>query len=218
MEGLMEGCVFAGGVLKDAEAARQVARRCDLIIAADGGAKHAAALGLRPHVIVGDMDSADRTLLQDSKEAELIVWPQEKDKTDTELGVELAFKRGCGEVTLLAAVGDRLDHTLGNVMLVAKHPGRVEILDGRATLAAVGPSKEYRVHGEIGTIVSLIPYGSLVEKVKSTGLKYPLTGSDLTLGTRGMSNEIRQSEASVSVNRGILLVYVEPAIGKRNSA
>jgi len=67
------------------------------------------------------------------------------------------------------------------------------------------------MHGEVGTTVSLIPYGSVARNVKSAGLKYPLVGSDLTLGTRGISNEMCEPEASLSVDEGILLVYIEPS-------
>lgn len=205
----MKGCVFASGDLRDPERAREVAGRSDLIIAADGGAQHLAAIGLQPHVIVGDMDSIDCDLWEKDETVRRVIWPREKDKTDTELAVEVAFEQGCEKVTLLAAAGGRLDHTLGNVALIARYPRRVVILDGPSTLLAIDRLNPCRLTGPPGTIVSLIPYGTRVVGVRTAGLKYPLEGQDLVPGTRGLSNELSEATARVDIEDGILLVYLD---------
>ncbi len=53
-------------------------------------------------------------------------------------------------------MGGRLDHTLGNVALVASYPGRIAILDSVSTLVAVDKSEKCILHGQIGTPVPLI--------------------------------------------------------------
>ncbi|GAI54790.1 unnamed protein product, partial [marine sediment metagenome] len=97
--------------------------------------------------------------------------------------MEYAFEQKCEQVVLLAAVDDRLDHTLENVALVARYPGRLAILDGTATLVAVDRSERCVLHGEIGSVVSLIPYGSGRLNVRTKGLKYSLEDEPLAFVT-----------------------------------
>jgi len=53
--------IFANGDLPNPEKARALIHADDLIIAADGGTRHALALGLTPNVIIGDLDSLPET-------------------------------------------------------------------------------------------------------------------------------------------------------------
>lgn len=53
-------CICCNGEFRVSERTRDLALRADILIAADGGAKHLAALGLMPNAIVGDMDSLER--------------------------------------------------------------------------------------------------------------------------------------------------------------
>jgi len=199
-------CVFCNGVLKDPVRARILAEGSDLVVAADGGARHIAMLGLRPDVIIGDMDSLSRAT--EWGDMMRIRYPSDKDKTDAELAVEYALALGCQQVTLVAAVGGRLDHTLGNVALVARYPGRVAIVNEEYTLVAVNQSERCVLHGSIGGTVSLIPYGSGEVLVRTHGLKYSLQNEPLVFATRGVSNELSETEACICVSGGVMLVCI----------
>jgi len=202
-------CVFCNGELKDPDSARTVLAGAELIIAADGGAKHLAALGVKPHVIIGDMDSLDAQTDWGENDVVHIPYPSAKDRSDAELAVEYAFAHGCEQVTLMAAVGKRLDHTLGNIALVATHPGRAAILDGDFTLVAVDRTEKCVLHGNLGTAVSLIPYGPAQARVRTRGLKYPLNDEPLLSPTHGLSNELSETEACVCVSGSSLLVCIQ---------
>jgi len=214
-------CVFCNGELGTPDQARAALVHAGLIIAADGGAKHLAALGVKPDVIIGDMDSLDSETGWNEDAVVRVVHPPAKDRSDAELAVEHAFSHGCSQVTLIAAVGKRLDHTLGNIALVAAHPGRVAILDGALTLVAVNPTEKCVLHGEIGTPVSLIPYGQAEVRVRTRGLRYPLNSQPLRSPTHGLSNELSETKASVCVSKGILLVCIHnecpPSVNKRQA-
>src|SRR5262245_54656597 len=54
----------ANGHLPDIDKARVLLHQDDFIICADGGTRHALALNLRPNLIIGDMDSAEKGQLQ----------------------------------------------------------------------------------------------------------------------------------------------------------
>jgi len=204
-----KACIFCNGELKNLTRAKSIASNCDLLIAADGGANHLAGIGLKPRIIIGDMDSIATDMWKDENSIAWVPHSPEKDKSDVELAVEYALEQGCREITLVAAVGGRLDHTLGNVALVASYPGRIAILNGTSTLIAVDKSEKCILHGQIGTLVSLIPYGSGPFTVRAKGLKYSLGDETLHSATHGLSNELSLTEACVCVSSGILLVHIE---------
>ncbi len=204
-----KACVFCNGYLKNPAKAKKAANDCDLLIAADGGAKYFLDIGLTPHVITGDMDSIDLGIWANKTNIRFIQYQAEKDKSDTELAVEYALEQGCRQVILLAATGGRMDHTLGNVALLAAYPGRIAILDDNYTLVAVDKSEKCVLNGNIGTTVSLIPYGVGPLTIRTTGLRYPLPDQSLQYPTHGLSNEMSQTQACVCVKDGILLVSIE---------
>lgn len=209
--------VFCNGELKNPERAGSLAASSDLVIATDGGAQHLAALGLKPEVIVGDMDSTDADTWRGDDGVTLVPYPSDKDRSDTELAVEYALAHGCQQVSLLAAVGKRLDHTLGNIALVARYAGRVAILDGNVTLVAVNKSEKCMLHGSVGTTVSLIPYGAERATVRTQGLKYPLENESLAFATHGLSNQLSQTEACLCISEGILFVCIDNQAGGLDS-
>ena len=208
MDKRIKACIWVNGELRFADKAKEATVESDLIIAADGGTRHLSMLGIKPHIIIGDMDSTDRSLWENDVSIERIVVPEEKNKTDTELAVDLAFERGCFQVTLLAAMGGRIDHMLGNVLLVAKYPGQVAILEGESTLVAIDNTHKLKYKGNIGDTLSLIPFGKSVEKVQTVGLKYQLDNEDILIGTKGISNQLSSKECYTCISAGLLLTCI----------
>ena len=98
-------CVFCNGQLKNPANVKQIANDCDLLIAADGGAKYFPDIGLTPQVIIGDMDSIGSDTWKIKSGIEHIRYPADKDKSDAELAVEYALEHGYEQVILVAATG-----------------------------------------------------------------------------------------------------------------
>src|SRR3954451_6681075 len=93
----------------------------DLVIAADGGARHAQRLGVTLDLWVGDGDSLGEDALAELVAAGVPVErsPADKDQTDLELAVDAALaRRSVGLVIVGALGGERVDHALGNVALL----------------------------------------------------------------------------------------------------
>lgn len=189
----------------------------DLVVAADGGARHAAPLGRRIDLWVGDGDSVDPAELDRLEAAAVPLHraPTDKDETDTELAILAAIAAGARRITILGALGGaRLDHALANVWLLA-HPavaGRdVRLLDAAARVRLVGPGRA-DVGGRVGDLVSLFPFGGRATGLTTEGLRYPLRAGTLESGpSRGVSNVREQAAASVTVGSGRLLVVETPA-------
>src|SRR5512143_744234 len=84
-----------------------------IVIAADGGARHATAFGLRIDRWVGDGDSIEPAMLDALAAAGVAVdrVAAEKDESDAELALLAALAAGADAVTIIGALGGpRVDH------------------------------------------------------------------------------------------------------------
>ena len=191
-----------------------------IVLAADGGARKAAELGLTPRIVIGDGDSltaADIAELR-ARGAEVLLFPPEKDESDTELALREALARGARRILILGAFGGkRLDHSLANVALLAlpELEGRdVALSDGTTTIRLIGRADgpgELRIVGESGDFVSLFPLDPTVEGIVTAGLRYPLQDEALRIGpSRGLSNELVAPDARIATRQGRLLVVHTP--------
>lgn len=210
------GLIFANGDLNDGVAVRVALRfpahesKTQYVIAADGGLRHVQALGLRPDLVIGDLDSADPDQLQDAIAAGVEVrrYPPAKDETDLELALLAAAACNCDPIRLLAATGDRLDQTLSSIYLLALPALRgrdVRLVSGNQTawLAHPGPNE---VYGQPGDTLSLIPLAGDALGIVTEGLEYPLRRESLLFGpARGVSNVLIGERALFTFERGILL-------------
>jgi thiamine pyrophosphokinase len=192
----------------------------DLVVAADGGAFALERWKILPHLVVGDMDSlgdagVERLARQGIGVAK---FPAAKDESDLELAVAHAIAAGAKEIVLLGALGGpRLDHEAANLLLLAD-PGydgvRIEVRRGAMRVRALRGGGSLALDGPVGTVVTLLPVAGDAEGVRTEGLRFPLAGETLRLGkSRGLSNEIAQSPAHVSLEKGSLLVFETPQGG-----
>lgn len=122
----------------------------DLIIAADSGYNNASRLGVRPGLLLGDLDSIDRGALapDELEHIEKIIVPAIKDDTDTQLAVDTALERGADEIIIIGGLGGRLDHTLSTVFLLEyiKDKGaRGVITDGRNRVRIMESGEELTI-------------------------------------------------------------------------
>lgn len=188
-----------------------------LVIAADGGARHAAALGRRIDLWVGDGDStgADELAAMEAAGVSIRRAPVDKDESDAELALLAALDAGARRVTILGALGgERVDHGLANVWLLG-HPRLldrdVRLVDAAARIRLVGPGRA-DLGGRTGDLVSLLPFGGDAGGLTTGGLRYPLRDEALRSGpSRGLSNVRVADDAFLIVGSGRILVVETPA-------
>lgn len=199
-------CVIVGGAaISDYETVRRYLKPDDFNIFCDCGLAHREALGVAPHLIVGDFDSH----LNPHLAVETIVLPCEKDDTDTVFAVKEAVKRGFDDFLLLGCVGGRLDHTLGNVSILLMLHAM-----GKHALLVDDHSEMEIVSGEPICIDASFPFFSLLNisgtarGITVEGAKYPLRDAEIQCTYQyGISNEVLPSrQARVSVREGALLL------------
>jgi thiamine pyrophosphokinase len=202
--------IFANGQLPDPDKARPLVQSNDYIICADGGTRHALALDIRPHLVIGDMDSAEAGQLQKLQKDHVSIekFPHDKNETDLELAIQRAIELNPEQIVIIAALGGRLDQTLANISLLTDprlSVSDIRLDDGVEEIYFC--QDQVQVHGRRGDLVSLIPWGGAVSKVQTTNLKWVLNKETLyPEKTRGISNELLGNTASISIGDGLLLV------------
>ena len=192
----------------------------DLIIAADSGYNNASRLGVRPGLLLGDLDSIDRKKLapDELEHIEKIIVPAIKDDTDTQLAVDTAISRGADEIHIIGGLGGRLDHTLSSVFLleyIADRGAGAVMTDGQSRVRVMKTAGEpvslmipKTFDGENGfKYLSVVPLTDECEGVRISGVFYPLDG--VTLERRysyAVSNEITSDSAEITLEKGTMLV------------
>jgi thiamine pyrophosphokinase len=181
-----------------------------VVVAADDGIERAHALGLAVDVAVGDFDSVSPAALAAAEAAGARIerHPEAKDATDLELALDAALELEAQRVLVLGGDGGRLDHLVAALLLLGSERYAALRLD-----ALLGPAALHVVRGERtlsgapGELVSLLPLHGAAVGVRTTGLRYALAGETLAPGTsRGVSNVFVSEEATISVERGVILV------------
>ena len=201
--------ILANGFPPSRETLARALARSSLFVCSDGGANIARDLGVTPHAIVGDLDSAITETLAHFHDVP-VVRDADTERTDTEKALEWVLAQDTFEVvTLLGASAGRLDHVLGHVSLLRRYQQRTQLIMEddveRAWLASGTAAIEERP----GTVVSFFAVGAPAEGVTTDNLQYRLRDSRLEMGIQdSVSNVVVASPASIRIARGELLVIV----------
>jgi thiamine pyrophosphokinase len=180
-----------------------------LVVAADGGAAEAHRLGFRVDLLIGDLDSVSRDDVQrvTADGGRVVRHPVDKDATDLELAIEAAATEGATRLVVVGGHLGRLDHLLGNMLVLALPRFadlEIDAILGPARIHVVRTRRE--LTGEPGELISLFALGGVATGVTTTGLLWTLVGEDLPPGeTRGISNRFADPTATIELAGGVLL-------------
>lgn len=221
--------IFVNGNLSDLSRAKKIITKEDYLIATDGGVRYILKLGLIPHVVIGDFDSISQPLqkkmIKMRKErfkpfpTTLIKYPVKKDKTDFELAIDYCLEKKFNEIIILGILGDRIDHLIANILLLAKIQTenksiKIKIIEGNKEIYIL--DKKIIINGQIGDEVSIIPINNKLERITTDGLAYQLKNEVLFFGsTRGVSNVLNKVSAKITLDNGVALV-VHSSLREKN--
>jgi thiamine pyrophosphokinase len=201
----MLALLLAGGQLSVTPRVLELARAAHLVIAADGGARHAASLSVTVDAWVGDFDSSEELIL----DAPRLEFDRDKDATDLELALREAKARGATEAVVIGAFGGRFDHALGIALLAAREtkngfPIRLE--SGFETGWVLVNNLELDLEsGQTFSVLALEPCVGL----SVSGAKWNLESVALEMGSSlGISNEARGA-VNLSLESGCALVLAQ---------
>lgn len=210
MRKIAGGLIVAAGAPVSGALLVRLARENDMLVAVDGGYQHCVRAGIRPNLLLGDMDSLQE--IPPSSESggpEVLRLPAEKDDTDTLFAARTLLERGSTRVTITCALGARLDHTLANLhtlLYLAVQGVTGCILDDDCCVQALLPG-EYVVKQEGYNVFSIFPMDACSQGVCIENAKYPLRDYRLeNTFPVGVSNEFLTGDVRLSFSSGKLLL------------
>lgn len=206
--------IITGGQIEEVFLQESVTREdYTMIIAVDRGLMAADRINLPIDYIVGDFDSVPHDILKqyEDKSVPIKTFPAEKDKTDTEIAIELALMNNPERIDIIGATGSRLDHVLANIhlLLLPMQLGvDAYILDLNNKIYLKKDDFIIQRKKQYGNYVSLMPFSGKVSGLTMIGFKYPLKSVMLSPGSSlCVSNEIKAEEGIVEFTEGMVIVF-----------
>ncbi len=182
------------------------AKGYNTLFCADGGANSAFKLNLNPNYIIGDFDSVRLEVLEFYKSSCKIINLKRQNDTDVEKCLKHAIKLGFTHALVLAATGDRLDHSFCNLGILLKFHSQIEVeLIHQKSLLKVYEG-DVTLKCTKGEVISLYGF-DYKTKITSKGLKYPINTTSLPFGIKeSTSNLAKTSEVELKIRRGKIFV------------
>lgn len=198
--------IIANGKAPKKQLLQSLVKESDCIIAADGGANICFKNNINPDYIVGDFDSITNKVKNHFKNSEFIHRP---DQDDHDLLKALKFCQTLNplKVVVAAVFGKRIDHILSNLFILQNQDFKfkLEFIDDYVKVVLI--RKSHIFHLPAKHPISFLSYKA-VFGVTLTGFKYNLNNRDFPKGFNGVSNEVVENPASVSVKNGTLISIV----------
>ncbi len=186
-------------------------------VAVDGGVRFFLRNNIKPDILIGDLDSAPRLSKRYLQDVELITHPPEKDKTDTQLALELALERGASDIEICGAVSrSEIDHTIGNVLLLDlvcrfNRRNRTNVsakLISPDWEAQLVENRELTLMSKKGNFLSVIPLSDSC-RIEYSGLLYPAPKRRLKFGdTLTLRNRFTGRRARIKVTGRAIVAIV----------
>ena len=181
---------------------------------ADGGANFAFKYGKMPEVIIGDLDSIEKKVLEYYKSKNNLIkkFPKDKDFTDFELILKeinkiSENKNFVEKIFVVGGLGKRIDMTLSNLFIMEKYKNLVFLQENEEIFYV---EKSFVLKNKKEYEFSIIPISEKVEKLTLKGFKFETDKIDVKReSSRLVSNVILENEASVEFENGKLIIILK---------
>lgn len=202
-----DAVTLVGGGLLDLATLTRALARAPRLVAADGGADAALALGMVPDLAVGDFDSISDAA-RERLGADRLRHDADQETTDFDKALAAV---PAPLVLAVGFAGARLDHTLAAMSTLIRNPGRRVVMDTGHDLCLLCPPV-LALNLPAGCRVSLFPMAPV--RCVSEGLVWPTTGLALTPDGRiGTSNMARGGAVTLTPQApGLLLLLPVTAL------
>ena len=181
-------------------------------IAADGGMRHAATLGIEPELWVGDFDSTEPALMKAFPDVPRHPYPSAKNETDGEIATAEAIERGAGRLVLAGALGgERSDHALQHVvhaLSLAERGIDVLLTSGAEEAVPLLPGR-VAIDLPAGSLFSVIGLSDL-EGLDIVNARYPLESFSLPFGSSRTISNVAEGPVTFALQRGKAMILARP--------
>lgn len=181
-------------------------------IAADGGMRHAAALGLKPELWVGDFDSSPEDLSRDFPDVRKMPYPAQKAETDGAIAIGEALARGAESLILAGALGgERSDHALMHMLQavsLAKAGHDILLTSGEEEFYPLLPG-ERAIDLPKGSLFSILGFSPLTG-LSIRNARYPLDDFQLPFGSSRTVSNVAEGPIVLSLTSGDAILLARP--------
>lgn len=182
------------------------------VIAADSGMRHAAPLGIKPELWVGDFDSAAPQLISQWHDVDKQPYPRAKAATDGEIALEAALQLGATSLIFAGALGgERTDHAVMHLLqaLSLTERGMKVLLTSGDEEGVALLTGETRVDLPKNALFSILPFSNL------TGLtienaRYPLQDADIDSGSSRTISNVAEGPITIQLKLGRAILLARP--------
>lgn len=200
----MGRCVIVGSAnINDYKKIKSYINADDYVVFCDGGLRHKEFLGVDADYIVGDFDSYKKP----ENAENILVLPTVKDDTDTVAAVKLMLEKGYKDFLLVGAIGQRLDHSLGNVSILIylkENGANGVIVDDYSEMKLI--TGEEIILKNSFSYFSILSLDKCLKGVYISGAKYPLENAVIENSYQyGISNE-PTNDTKISIKSGNALL------------
>ncbi|MDY0234427.1 MAG: thiamine diphosphokinase [Gudongella sp.] len=207
----MNGLIVAGGSALNSKELKKQCNYSDIVVAADRGIESLLKADCRVDYLIGDFDSIKQEVLLEVEKTkiEIIKHPIAKDKTDTELAVDLLLDLGCKSIILVGVTGTRLDHTMANISILRNlyFKGIIsKIIDDNNIIEYLG--KKVNIYKAKSRYISILPISLEGVVVSLEGFFFPITKKNISYGSSlGVSNYLVKDKGEIVKHSGEALVF-----------
>lgn len=202
---MMKAVILANGDFPTHPTPRSILENATTRVCCDGAAEALIEYGIKPDMIIGDLDSLPTDIK--TQYSDRIIHDPDQETNDLTKAVNACCDRGHTDLTILGATGKREDHTIGNLALLAQYHqkanvnmvtnhGTFHVVDQKATLTTV-PGQQVSLFSLTNETV-----------VSATHLKYPVHNLALHTLWQGTLNEATANTITLTAPNAILLVYL----------
>lgn len=175
-----------------------------IIIAADGAADKLLKIGIRPSIIIGDLDSIERSDYQDIE----IIHRPDQSESDFQKAMQYLKEQELLPSIICGVSGGFIDHILQNINIVLEND--CVFYSPPVIGYVLNPFSVQNYNFKKNNKISL--FGMPKARIKTSGLKWELNNDVLEFpGFNSCSNRTFSKNISIEVIEGklLMLVYLE---------
>ena len=177
------------------------------IIGVDNGTQHLFNRSITPHVVLGDLDSIDPSLLKKIKTMEIDIKSYEpnKDKTDFELAIESINKPDDKKIYLIGGEEGEIDHLFSIFTIVSNYKFAKNLTWFYQDKKIIF-KQNISINMRKGSKFSIIPITNLKD-LKITGAEWELNEEDIVAGSSKTLRNISKSDVlKINCESGLFCV------------
>lgn len=200
--------ICANGVWPNESVWKPLMNQANVIVACDGALVQCLNQGVRPDIVIGDMDSVDLALQSNLGNATEWIVIEDQENSDLAKAFEHAAKNAAASVDVIGVEGGELGHQIAAYFALLKAPPHSTLYIGTSMIKCANNQSITIDSIEIGSSISLFAF-ERSSGVTLVGCSWPLNDEVLDPGTRGLNNKASSSSIQLDVSKGAVLICIE---------